>query len=181
MKKAFCFLLAAIFLSVVLNVWQCSRQMEESTVVEHDTVWRDSIIREPVATDSIKTGETIYVKVPAGGDTLGTGTSLTSQATSQMGQSPCVTNGSDSVAVALPVEQKRYEDSLYTAWVSGFRPQLDSLRLHLPEITTTVTKTIVRPSPRLSVGIQAGAGYGIVNRQPDVFIGIGLQYRLWQK
>ncbi len=38
----------------------------------------------------------------------------------------------DTITMEVPVEQKRYDDSLYTAYVSGYRPQLDSIRLHLP-------------------------------------------------
>lgn len=179
MKKALYFLLAAICLSVVLNIWQCSRQMEESTVVEHDTVWRDTTIYKPLPTESKETGETIYVKVPAGGDTLGT-VPLCQQEPTQQGQSPCVTNGSDSVAVALEVVQNRYDDSLYTAWVSGYRPRLDSIRLHLPEITTTVTKTVVR-SPLVTFGIQVGGGIGVFSRQPDIYVGVGGQLNFFRK
>lgn len=36
---------------------------------------------------------------------------------------------SDSVAVAIPITQKVYEDSTYRAYVSGYRPRLDSLFL----------------------------------------------------
>lgn len=162
MKKAFYFLLAAICLSVVLNVWQCSRQMEESTVVEHDTVWKDTVIREPVAAETIRTGRVVYIKVPVPGerDTI---------------------TLHESIEVQVPIVQKRYDDSLYTAWVSGFEPNLDSIQLYQPEIITTVTKTIVKPSPRLSVGLQGGAGVGVFQKKADVYLGVGVQYRLWPK
>ena len=186
MKKVFWIVVAMLFVSIALNVWQCSRQPEESTVIKHDTVWKDSIIREPVATETKETGETIYVKVPAGGDTLGTADHgdrlLDSLYPHQCwNQEPVPRDRPDSIEIALPVDQKRYDDSLYTAWVSGFRPNLDSILIHQREITTTVTKTIVKSAPRLSVGIQAGAGYGIINRQPDIYIGIGAQWRIWPK
>ena len=87
----------------------------------------------------------------------------------------------DSIDVPIPIIQKRYDDSLYTAWVSGFEPNLDSLRLHQPEIITTITKTIVKTSPLISVGIQAGGGIGIINRKPDIYIGVGGQINLWRK
>ena len=77
--------------------------------------------------------------------------------------------------------QKRYEDTLYTAWVSGYEPALDSIDLRLPTVTETVTKTIVKPSPLFSVGIQMGAGGGIFSRQPDIYIGVGGQLNLWRK
>ena len=164
MKKALYFLLAAIFLSVVLNVWQCSRQMEESTVVEHDTVWKDTTIYEPQAAETVQTGRVVYIRVPVPGerDTL--------RDTIR-----------DSIDVPVPIVQKRYDDSLYTAWVSGFEPNLDSIQLYQPEIITTVTKTIVKPSPLVTFGIQAGAGWGVFHRQPDLYIGVGGQVNLWRK
>ena len=42
----------------------------------------------------------------------------------------------------LPVEQKIYQDSNYTAYVSGYNPNLDSLKVY-PK-TVTVTNDIVR-------------------------------------
>ena len=163
MKKAFWILLAVLVVSIALNVWQCSSQPEPSVVVERDTVWKDTTIYEPQAAETIEIGKVVYIKV----------------AVAQPQTRPDTVH--DSIEVPVPIYQKRYDDSLYTAWVSGFEPNLDSILIHQREITTTVTKTIVKPAPRLSVGIQAGAGYGIINRQPDIYIGIGAQWRLWPK
>lgn len=161
MKKALYFLLAAICLSVALNIWQCSRQPEESTVVEHDTVWKDTTIYEPQPADTVQTGRVVYIKVPVPGerDTI---------------------TLHDSIDVPVPIVQKRYDDSLYTAWISGFEPNLDSIRLYQPTIVETVTKTVVR-SPLITFGIQAGAGCGVFHRQPDLYIGVGGQINLWRK
>ena len=35
----------------------------------------------------------------------------------------------DTVFVHLPIEQRQYSDPSYTAWVSGYRPQLDSIQI----------------------------------------------------
>ena len=163
MKKAFWIITAVLIVSIALNVWQCSHQPEPSVVVERDTVWKDSIIREPVAAETIQTDRVVYIKV----------------AVAQPQTRPDTVH--DSIEVPVPIVQKRYDDSLYTAWVSGFEPNLDSILIHQREITTTVTKTIVKPAPRLSVGIQAGGGFGIINKQPDIYIGVGAQWRLWPK
>ena len=177
MKKAFWIVVAVLIVSIAFNVWQWQSQPEASVVVKHDTVWKDSIIREPVPAETIKTGKLVYIKV-AVGDTQGTGTAVPSKDSTGARQSPCV---ADSIEVPVPIVQKRYDDSLYTAWVSGFEPKLDSINLRLPTITETVTNTIVKPSPRLSIGVQAGAGIGIFSRQPDIYIGIGVQWRFWSK
>ena len=154
--------------SIAVNFLRCGGGKPE-IVVKCDTIWKDSIIREPVAAETIRTDRVVYIKIP---NTQGTGTAVPSQDSTDESQSPCV---DDSIEVPIPIVQKRYEDSLYTAWVSGFEPNLDSIDLRLPTITETVTKTIVKPSPSpiFGVGIQLGAGIGIVTRQPDFYIGVG--------
>lgn len=78
----------------------------------------------------------------------------------------------DSVAVKIPITQKTYRDSLYTAYVSGYKPSLDSITVRERIVTHTITVTRTRYKP-FSFGIIGGAGYGFVNRKPDVFIGVG--------
>lgn len=159
-------ILALFILSVATNVWLIKRgqvEPESQVVIEHDTLWRDTTITKPVAVDSTKTGEIVYIRipypVPAPGDTI-----------------------HDSIEVPIPIEQKRYEDSLYTAWVSGFRPALDSIRLHQPTIVETITRTIVKPAPRLSVGLSVGPGISIdKNHHMGIYVGFTANYRLWPK
>lgn len=178
MKQAFWIIIALLLVSIGVNVWQWKNQPEASVVIERDTVWKDSIIREPVAAETIQTGRVVYIKIPVPSDTQGTGTAVPSKDSTGVSQSPCV---ADSIEVSIPIVQKRYEDSLYTAWVSGFEPNLDSIDLRLPTVTETITKTIAKPSPRLSVGLQTGAGVGVFQRKADVYLGVGVQYRLWPK
>ena len=162
MKKAFWILVALLLVSIGVNVWQWRNQPEASVVIERDTVWKDTTIYQPQPAETIDIGKTVYLRIPypeyLPGDTI-----------------------HDSIDVPVPIVQKRYEDSLYTAWVSGFEPALDSIDLRLPTITETITKTIVKKSPLFSVGIQTGAGIGIITRQPDFYIGVGGQLNLWRK
>ena len=173
-------ILALFILSLVTNVWLLKRgqvEPESQVVIEHDTLWSDTTINKPVAADSAKTGEIVYIRIPypVPSGCQGTGTWQDS-ATYQSPGSP------DSLDIPIPIEQKRYEDSLYTAWVSGFRPALDSIRLHQPEIVTTITETIVKPAPRLSVGPSVGAGVSITGTPHlGVYVGFTAQYRLWPK
>lgn len=176
MKKMFWIVVAVLIVSIAFNVWQWQSQPEMSVVVERDTVWKDSVIREPAPAETIQTERVVYIKIPA---THGGQSPCADDSLSHTGDSPHVSP--DSIEVPVPIVQKRYDDSLYTAWVSGFEPNLDSIRLHQREILTTVTNTIVNPSPRLSIGVQAGAGVGIFSRQPDIYIGIGVQWRFWSK
>ena len=162
MKKAFWILVLLLAMSVVVNVWQCSHQPEIETKIERDTVWRDSIIREPLPAETINTGRVVYIKIPMPSDTI--------RDTLR-----------DSIEVPVPIYQKRYDDSLYTAWVSGFEPKLDSIDLRLPTITETVTKTIMKPSPLVNFGVQIGGGYGVIHHQPDIYVGVGVQLNLFKK
>lgn len=79
----------------------------------------------------------------------------------------------DSVNVILPITQKKYEDSTYTAWVSGFRPNLDSINIY----RKTVYKTITEKPCRFGIGVMGGYGYGTKGTTP--FIGVGIYYRLF--
>lgn len=178
MKRAFWIILSLLAVSIAINVWQCSRQPQTETRIERDTVWRDSVIREPAPAETINTGRVVYIKILMPGDTQGTGTAVPSKDSTGASQSPCV---ADSIEVPVPIVQKRYDDSLYTAWVSGFEPALDSINIHQREVVTTVTKTIVKPTPLITFGVQAGAGVGIISRQPDFYLGVGGQINLWRK
>lgn len=164
MKKGFWIVVAVLAASIAMNVWFWTSEPKIETILKRDTVWRDTTIYEPQAAETVNTGRVVYIRVPIPGecDTL--------RDTIR-----------DSIDVPVPIVQKRYDDSLYTAWVSGFEPTLDSINLRLPTITETVTKTVVKPSPLITVGIQAGGGYGVFSRQPDIYIGVGGQINFWRK
>lgn len=87
----------------------------------------------------------------------------------------------DSIAV-LPLEQKHYKEKDYEAWVSGYRPQLDSIYI-FPETRYITTENIsVKPRKRLGIGIQAGYGVGVSSGQLKAFpyIGVGISYNFIQ-
>lgn len=87
-----------------------------------------------------------------------------------------VSDKTDSVEVDIPITQKVYsDDSTYTAYVSGFNQQLDSLIFHRKREVVTVTKW--KPPKRWSIGIQAGYGMSRNGMQP--YIGIGVSYNLF--
>ena len=75
-------------------------------------------------------------------------------------------------------EQAYYEDSLYRAWVSGYRPKLDSIEVYPKTIYQTVTNDIyhaVKPKmKRWGLGLQAGYGY-----PGGLYVGVGIRYNLF--
>ena len=86
----------------------------------------------------------------------------------------------DTVLVHLPIEQRQYSDPRYTAWVSGYRPQLDSIQIYQQtQYITKEVKTVTKPK-RWGIGLQAGYGVSISNKQIQAtpYIGIGISYNI---
>lgn len=77
-------------------------------------------------------------------------------------------------SIVVPITQKVYTDSNYTAYVSGYRPTLDSLRITTQE--RIVTTTITPRRKRWGAGVTAGYAYTPRGFQP--YIGIGINYNL---
>lgn len=84
----------------------------------------------------------------------------------------------DSVRVKIPITQKRYADSTYTAWVSGYNPILDSIYIYPRHEVVTITNTIRQKPKRWGVGLNVGYGFTPKNgMQP--YVGIGVSYNLF--
>ena len=96
-----------------------------------------------------------------------------------------LTHKEDTV-VPIDIAQKVYSfssDTLsYTAYVSGYQPQLDSIRMKInyPTIinTKTVTNTIYKKK-HFNISPSIGIGYGVVHKQPDVYVGVTIGYNIW--
>jgi hypothetical protein len=192
MKKGFWIVVSVLAASIAMNVWFWTSEPEIETILKRDTVWRDTVIHDPAPAETINTGRVVYIRVPVKssgliGDSPRCATIVAQTGTVPMARPMAQNAGTvpmaqeDSIDVPIPIVQKRYEDSLYTALVSGFEPKLDSIRLYTPEIQTTVTKTVYEPTPLLTLGVQVGGGYGLIHRQPDIYVGIGGQINLWPR
>jgi len=84
----------------------------------------------------------------------------------------------DTLYQTLPITQRMYEkDSIYRAWVSGYRPQLDSLLVFPKTITKTVTNTVYQNSSKFGIGVTAG--YGVNKTGFSPFVGIGVYYSIF--
>lgn len=80
------------------------------------------------------------------------------------------------VPVQIPIETKTYQDSTYRAVISGYRANLDTIQVYPIHTYTTITNT---KQKRFNIGIQAGVGYGCFNKKPDIYVGLGVSYRLF--
>lgn len=74
----------------------------------------------------------------------------------------------DTVQIRLPIESKHYTAESYDAWVSGYEPCLDSIKVYSREIKTKQS--------RWSIGLQGGVGMTPRGVQP--YVGIGVAYRI---
>ena len=84
----------------------------------------------------------------------------------------------DSVEVDVPFTQKQYSDSTYVAWVSGYEPKLDSLKIFNQKEIITI-ETIIRQNQKQKhwhIGPTVGCGYTPKGFEP--FVGISLTYSL---
>ena len=95
-KRAFLVALGLFFAAVAWIAFGPHPQQPQPSVVEkHDTLWRDTTITHPTPTASTQTGGTLFIPyIVERTDTL---------------------HDRDTIQVPVPIEQKRYDDSLYTA------------------------------------------------------------------
>ena len=74
----------------------------------------------------------------------------------------------DTIRIRLPIESKHYTAESYDAWVSGYEPQLDSIKVYQREVKPKQS--------RWSIGLQGGVGMTPRGVQP--YVGIGVAYKL---
>lgn len=83
---------------------------------------------------------------------------------------------SDSIEMEIPITQKRYDGENYSAWVSGYEPNLDSIFV-FPK-TTVIQERSYKPPNKWHIGVQCGVGYTFKSKQFEPFIGVGLSYSI---
>lgn len=171
---------SVICILLSMTMGKCSRT-EIQTKVETDTVFQERI-------DTIHLTHTVtrYRPQPTRTDTIFV-------TDTQFG---CLTDGVQTQEVAQHIKKTYEVDSLhidttskphgmvsYHLLVRTDNYDVDSIALRFnvdyPKITQTqtITKTVTRKK-RWNYGIQTGIGYGIYNRKPDLYIGVGIQYNI---
>lgn len=170
MKKAVIILLILLIASLSLNVYLWTSKEHDGELLRKE-VYVDTIpYCVPVQVDSVIVRYETHrlpISIP---DTLVTEESVVGQ----LAETVSKTDDADSAEVVIPITQKVYEDSLYRAYVSGFRPSLDSIFInHKTEVVYIRSPT--KPK-RWGIGIHVGAGYTPHGLEP--YIGIGVSYSL---
>lgn len=185
-------LVAAFIASLYLNVRFCMMRREGIAVSDTTrvTIFDTIPYPMPVPKDSLVI-RYITEKLPVSTETenFSTKNSDFSTGNGNIAQENITGNGNissenipDSAEVEIPITQKVYEDSLYRAYVSGYRPNLDSLIIFPRHDITTVTNGYTYPKSRQKRwGIGIHVGYGMtISRTPQFtpYIGFGISYNL---
>lgn len=153
MKEVFKILFLVVFIvSVGLNSWfmvKCTHETKDTVRIEKIDTIRDTII------DTIPQVKNI-VQIKTITDTLKTTDTI-------------------DVEVEIPIVQKIYQGTNYNAYVSGYKPYLDSIQIFNTTIEKTITNTKYK---RWSIGPTFTFGYDIYNRNIGLIVGIGITYNL---
>ena len=158
-----------ILLSMIMG--KCSKD-EIQTKVETDTVFQERI-------DTIHITHTVtrYRPQPTRTDTI----FITDAQTQEVAQHIKKTYEVDSLHIdttCIPPASVNYHLLVRT---DNYDVDSIALRFNVdyPKIiqTQTITKTVTKKK-RWNYGIQTGFGYGVYNRKPDLYIGVGIQYNM---
>lgn len=162
---------SVICILLSMTMGKCSRT-EIQTKVETDTVFQERI-------DTIHLTHTVtrYRPQPTRTDTI----FVTDTQAQEVAQHIKKTYEVDSLQI--DTTSKPHGMVSYHLLVRTDNYDIDSIALRFnvdyPKITQTqtITKTVTRKK-HWNYGIQTGIGYGIYNRKPDLYIGVGLQYNM---
>ena len=162
---------SVICILLSMTMGKCSRT-EIQTKVETDTVFQERI-------DTIHLTHTVtrYRPQPTRTDTI----FVTDAQTQEVAQHIKKTYEVDSLQI--DTTSKPHGMVSYHLLVRTDNYDVDSIALRFnvdyPKITQTqtITKTVTKKK-HWNYGIQTGIGYGIYNRKPDLYIGVGLQYNM---
>ena len=162
---------SVICILLSMMVGKCSKT-EIQTKVETDTVFQERI-------DTIHLTHTVtrYRPQPTRTDTI----FITDAQTQEVAQHIKKTYEVDSLHIdttCIPPASVNYHLLVRTD-----NYDVDSIALKFnvdyPKIiqTQTITKTVTKKK-HWNYGIQTGFGYGVYNRKPDLYIGVGIQYNM---
>ena len=162
---------SVICILLSMTMGKCSKT-EIQTKVETDTVFQ-----ERIDTMHITHTVTRYRPQPTRTDTI----FVTDTQTQEVAQHIKKTYEVDSLQI--DTTSTPHGMVSYHLLVRTDNNDVDSIALRFnvdyPKITQTqtITKTVTKKK-RWNYGIQTGLGYGIYNRKPDLYIGVGIQYNI---
>ena len=129
-------------------------KVERDTIVQYDTIphWYP----KPVEVTKTKTEYRWLTRVEHSTDTL---------------------TRTDSVLVEVPITSKHYQSRDYDAWVSGYEPSLDSIKVYQRTQMITEIRTVSKPPNRWELDIVGGIDYSINGKKYTPHVGGELLYK----
>ena len=151
-----------VMLSIPVIVNRCSHaevvKVERDTVVVYDTIPD----YHPVPKDSIVTKYVTRYLPVASHDTIDRLVTMVNH---------------DTVAVQVPITSKHYGGENYDAWVSGFEPSLDSIKVYRETQYITERVTISKPPNKWELDAAAGIDYNVKSQRYTPYAGGELMYK----
>lgn len=77
----------------------------------------------------------------------------------------------------LPVTQRYYSTDLYQAWVSGYKPNLDSINVFNKVVERTVNHTIDRVVYPKSIDWYLHAGSMFIDKKAAPYVGLNVKFK----
>ena len=171
-------LVAALVAAGLFLGYRWGRNSIEPEIVTK-TEYRTIRVKDPAPSFSYNTGKLIFVPVEA--------TESQSDSTTYLTPKDAPTASPDSIAdnmvVELPEEVKEYADTVktddgifinYRIGVKGYNPSLAYADFSVPYTHSSSVVERKQPIVEVAVGPTAGFGYGVINRKPDFFVGLGV-------
>ena len=90
------------------------------------------------------------------------------------GKSETSSRAQEDDSISVPITQSVYKGDSYTAYVSGFHQQLDSISIR----EKIITNTIVKKRSRWNLGICAG--YACTPQGLSPYVGVGIIYNIFR-
>lgn len=77
----------------------------------------------------------------------------------------------------IPKTQRYYKDEYYEAWVSGYRPNLDSINVFRKTVTNTITNTVTKEIYPKTTDLYLNGGVDYIGKQFAPNIGLSVKFK----
>ena len=183
MKKSVCYLFLFLIISLGVSLFFNYKQYRDAKAIPEEKVDTKTETKVETKVDSFINPTPVSVKI---------GNKISVKKHNQKQKSELISQNdidSDSIpeinpdgdivetdsTFEIPITQKRYEDSCYVAYVSGYHASLDSIYIRSKIITNNITTTLTRKK-KWTIGLQGGFYLTPKGVQPG--IGLGFAYNL---
>ena len=168
-RLLYCALVALVLLAGLGIYNHCTRKpvvvgVERDTVVVYDTIPH----YYPTPKDSVRT-KWVTRWLPASPDTID----------HFIGAMDHYADTSKMIAVEVPITSKHYGSKDYDAWVSGYEPSLDSIKVYKETqyITNTITRTVKDKGKHFFLDVGAGCEYQFNTKAAVPFAELGARLK----